>query len=123
MMETTNIAHVNNRSLSINQLLNHSFIDDVTPSSQLNLLENFEELGGGGGEEKYPPQSQASEISVVCDKVDGAVRNRIQKSELSSVHLDSSRQTGFQSNNKKYFSIFNSCRPDITKVKKRSREE
>jgi len=79
--------------------------------------------GGGGGEEKYLPQSQASEISVVCDKVDGAVRNRIQKSELSSVHLDSSRQTGFQSNNKKYFSIFNSCRTDIMKVKKRSREE
>ena len=78
--------------------------------------------GGGGGEEKCPPQSQASEISVVCDKVDGAVRNRIQKSEFPSVHLDSSRQTGSQSNNK-YFSIFNSCRPDITKVKKRSREE
>ena len=44
MMENTNIGHVNNRSLSINQLLNHNFIDDVTPSSQLNLLENFEEF-------------------------------------------------------------------------------
>ena len=44
MMENTNIGHVNNRSLSINQLLNNSFTDDVTPSSQLNLLENFEEF-------------------------------------------------------------------------------
>ena len=43
-MENTNIEHVNNRSLSINQLLNHSFIDDVTQSSQLKILENFEEF-------------------------------------------------------------------------------
>ena len=103
--------------------MKYELLNSKSEYSRTKLPRLIVDQGGGGGEEKYPPQSQASEISVVCDKVDGAVRNRIQKSELPSVHLDSSRQTGFQSNNKKYFSIFNSCRPDITKVKKRYREE